>query len=422
VVPLTAPDAAAPTSFRPVPSPVAPAGRPDKAPGARPAPVPAASPAQPRFRHRVAGAARLRTRHFGLILSFFAVVLLPALVSAWYLFFVAEDQYASNLGFSVQREDGSSSVDLLGGLTQIAAASTPDPTILYKYIVSRDMIRAVEQRIDVERAFTRPGDPFYSLAADASIEERERHWERMVKVFLDSGSGLIEVRVRAYTPEDAKTIADAIRDESAKLLNQLSDTAKADATRFARSELETATRRLTAAKAAMTEFRVRTQIVDPATDFAGRMGLLNSLLAQQANALIERDILRASSTYADDPRFEQIERRIEVISKRIEAERARISTSDDGTVGYAELVSEYESLRLETEFAEHAYVTALANLDSAVATAQRNSRYLAVYMPPTLAETAEYPQRITLSLLVAGLLFVFWSILALSYYAVRDRQ
>ena len=172
----------------------------------------------------------------------------------------------------------------------------------------------------------------------------------------------------------------------------------------------------------MTAFRSRTQIVDPATDFAGRMSLLHSLLAQQANALIERDILRTSSGLAADPRLDQLDRRIEVISNRIETERARIAASDDGSQGYADLVAEYEGLRLESEFAERAYVAARAGLDAAIASAQRKSRYLAVYMPATLAETAQYPRRWTLSLLVAGLLFTGWSILALSYYAVRDRR
>lgn len=383
-------------------------------------PEPASPP--PRVTHRVAGAARFRARHYSLLLSFLAMVVLPALLTAGYLFLVAQDQYASRLGFSVQREDGPASIDLPAGLGQIAAAATPDPVILYKYIVSRDMIRAVESRIDVQRAFTRPGDPYFSMSPDAPVEQREKHWRDMVRVFLDTGSGLIEVEVRAYTPEDAKAIAEAIQEESASLLNKLSDTAKADATRFARDELETAAERLRKASAAITGFRARTQIVDPATDFAGRMSLLNSLLAQQANALIERDILRGSSGFADDPRFDQLDRRIEVISKRIETERARIAASDDGSKGYADLVAEYEGLRLENEFAERAYVAARAGLDAAIASAQRKSRYLAVYMPATLAETAQYPQRWTLSLLVAGLLFTGWSVLALSYYAIRDRR
>lgn len=358
-----------------------------------------------------------------MFLSFLAAVVLPVLAVASYLFFVAKDQYASSLGFSVQRENATASLDILGGLTKLAGSNTPDPVILYKYIVSRDMIRAVETQVDLDDAFYRAGDPWFSLPPGSSIEEREDHWRRMVQVFLDSGSGLVEIRVRTYSPETAQAITNAIRFESERLLNQLSEKANEDATRFARAELEEATDRLRTAQAAMTDFRARTQIVDPATDFAGRMGLLNSLLAQQAEALIERDLLRANSNSGGDPRMDQIERRIQVIGERIESERARISSADDGSgAGYAQLVSEYEGLRLEAEIAERSYVAALANLDNALDTAQRNSRYLAIYMPPTLAEKAEYPERAIWTGLIAVMFLLLWTIATLTFYAVRDRR
>src|SRR5690606_2652755 len=119
------------------------------------------------------------------------------------------------------------------------------------YISSRDMMLRVEEQIDLSRAFIRPGDPVYSLREGASVEEREAHWHSMVKVFMDSNSGLLEILVRAYTPEDSQTIAAVIRDESTRLLNQLSDAAREDATRYARSEMELAAKRQREAQAAL---------------------------------------------------------------------------------------------------------------------------------------------------------------------------
>lgn len=59
--------------------------------------------------------ARLQLRHQGLILSFLALVCLPVLVTALYLGFIAEDRYASTVGFTVRREDATSASSLLGG-------------------------------------------------------------------------------------------------------------------------------------------------------------------------------------------------------------------------------------------------------------------------------------------------------------------
>lgn len=389
----------------------------------RPAQKPPPEPPAADHGVRLARPVRRRPRHVLVILSFVVMVALPSLVSGIYLFFIARDQYSSDLGFSIQREDGSTAFDLFGGLAQIAGASTPDAMIIYKYITSRDMMLAVESKINVARAFTRPDDPWYSLSPGATLEERDDHWRRMVTVFLDSGSGLIELRARAYTAEDAQAITTAIRDESARLLNELSDQAREDATRFARAEYDLASTRFASAQAELTAFRTENQIVDPSSDLAGRSALLNSLVSEQAQALIDRDLLLSTGTPESDPRFQQIERRIDVIGKRIEAERARIAVSGDGLgTGYAELVAEYDKLNLEFQMATEAYSAAKAALAAAVAKAERTTRYLAVYMPPTLSQEALYPERVTWSLLILAFSFALWSISVLTVYAIRDRR
>ena len=88
----------------------------------------------------------------------------------------------------------------------------------------------------------------------------------------------------------------------------------------------------------------------------------------------------------------------------------------------ADIVGEYERLAVDREFAERAYITALSSYDAAQAEARRKSRYLAAYMEPTLAETAEYPRRATLSMLITLFVFLAWAIGALVIYSVKDRR
>jgi capsular polysaccharide transport system permease protein len=99
----------------------------------------------------------------------------------------------------------------------------------------------------------------------------------MVAVYNDTGTGLLDIEVQAFAPEDSRAIAQAIYEESQTLINRLSDIAQEDRTRHAREELDTAELRLTEARVAMTRFRNETQIVDPTTALQGQMGLLNAL-------------------------------------------------------------------------------------------------------------------------------------------------
>jgi capsular polysaccharide transport system permease protein len=364
----------------------------------------------------------MRRRHRAMVLLFLLWVVLPTALSAAYLYFVAADQYASRVGFSIRKEENSSAIELLGGITELSGNSSSDANFLYKYIGGREMMQAVDIKVGLKSIYARADDPVFGLSADATIEKMERYWNRMVKVFFDTGDGLIEVQVKAFAPADARKIAQTILDESSRMVNDLTDVAREDTIRYARDELDHSIDRLKNARQALTAFRNRTQIVDPGLDIAGRMGLLNQLQTELATSLIDLDMLQAN-TGARDPRIVQTQQRIDFIEDRIRSERAKVSDaeSDEG-VAYSKLLDEFESLRVDLEFAEKAYVSSLAAYDAAQAQAQKQTRYLAPYIAPTLAEEAEYPQRLLLIALIAGFLVLTWGIAALLFYSVRDRR
>ncbi len=372
-----------------------------------------------------AGPATLRSRHRMAIVCLVATVLLPTLAAIVYLYAFAVDQYASKVGFSVRKEESSSAVELLGGLSAISGSSSSDTDILYEYLQSQELVRMVDETLDLRALYSAPsGDPVFTFDTDGTIEDLVDYWRRMVSVGYDSGTGLIELQVLAFTPEDAKAIADLTFSLSSDLINELSQIARDDGTRYAREELEVAVERLKGAREALTEFRSRTQIVDPTADIQGQMGLVNTLQQQLADALIESDLLIANGIREGDPRSEQIGRRIEVIQGRILGERRKLGAGGTSPSGeeYATLFSEFERLSVDREFAETAYTAALSTLDVALADAQRKSRYLAAFIKPTLAERAEYPRRALLAALVALFSFMGWAIVMLVWYSVRDRR
>ncbi|SMY09246.1 sugar transporter [Flavimaricola marinus] len=375
----------------------------------------------------VAQPARVKRRHWGLLLAFLIMVAAPIAISAWYLYQRAEDQYASTLGFTVRSEDISSAADLLGGLGASLGGSSgggSDTDILYEFIRSQELVTLIDERLDLRGIYSRHAqtDPVFAFDPDGYIEDLTSYWRRVVRVSYDAGSGLMELRVLAFSPDEAKAIAEAIYDESSAMINELSAIARADATRYAGEDLELAVERLKQSREALTAFRVENQIVDLTADIQGQMGLLNTLQAQLAEAFIELDLI-STNARSDDPRVEQAERRIEVIQARIDEERLKFGAAPRGGDGesYADTIAEFERLSVDREFAEQAYVVALSSYDGARAEANRQSRYLAAYIQPTLAEKPEFPQRELLLALVALFSLLIWTILSLIYYALRDR-
>jgi len=372
----------------------------------------------------VAGRARPRFRHAMVLVWFVITVVAPTAGTAWYLWTRATDQYASTVAFSVRKEEAPSALELIGGISDLTGGGTSDSDVLYEYLGSQTLVAELDAEIDLRDAWSAPeNDPIFDYTTPGSIEDLVRHWHRMVTVNYDTGTGLIEVQVRSFDPVTSQRIAQAIYDHSTTMINRLNDTARADAIRYAKADLDSAEARLRQARLDLTAFRNRTQIVDPAADLQGQIGLLTNLQAQLAEALIEVDMLRQNSRETD-PRITQTELKISVIKNRMSEERRKLGIGGgaDTSDAFASLVGEYEGLIVEREFAEKSYQAARAAFDIAQGEARRQSRYLAAHIAPTLSEQAQYPQRATWLGVVVVFLFLFWAILSLVYYSLRDRR
>ena len=372
----------------------------------------------------VAAPARMKVRHYGVMLSFLFFVALPSAAVMWYLQERAADQYASFVGFSVHTEDTTAVTDVLGGAIDLGGGGSKDSDILYEYIQSQELVAQVDKALDLRKLFSKPeNDPIFTFEKDGTVEDLRDYWLRMVQIYYDTSTQLIELRVQAFSAEDAYLIAQEIFTQSSDMINRLSAIARKDTIGYAAEELEKAQAQLKKARQALTEFRNRTKIVDPTADVQGQMGLLNTLQTQLAQALIEQDLLAATAR-ANDPRLEQAARKIEVIRKRISAERETFGISGDGgnSEEFNALLSQFEALTVEREFAEKAWLAARSAYDGAIIEANRKSRYLAAYVGPTRAERAEYPERITFWVLTTVLLFLFWAIMTLVFYSARDRR
>ncbi len=374
---------------------------------------------------RSPGPMRYKKRHKGLVVGFLLLVLLPLSAVAAYLYLFATDQYASRVGFSVRSEEmASSEADFLGGLRALSSGSSKDSDVLYEFIGSQQIVELIDAELDLVSIFSKPEtDPFFAYDPNGTIEDLVEYWGRMVKTDYDSGTGLIEIRANAFTAEDAQAISRAIFVASSDLVNRLSAIAREDITRYSLEELNNSLDLLKTARQAMARFRNETKIVDPSADIAGQMGLLTSLQTQLSEALIELDVLRIT-TRENDPRIRDLERRIDVIQKRIEEERQRFGISSEDTDGdaFSSLLADYEALAIDLNFAEESYLLARAAYNTALAQSRRQSRYLAAYVEPTLAQRAEYPKRTLLLVLTGFSLILGWAILVLCFYSLRDRK
>lgn len=379
------------------------------------APAPLSFPAQAGHRP---GPARWRPGAGAL--SFLLVVVAPVVLSAWYLWAVAADQYVAHAGFSVRQDQTGARPDLAAALAGLSRASSTDTDILRAFIRSREMAARAEGRLAVSTLWAgAPRDRILAYRGTAR-EDLARYWRRMVQVSHDPGTGLIVLGVHAFAPGDALAIAEIILEESERLINTLSDAARAEAMALARTELEGAEARLRAARGALAAARAEARLLDPLAEAAARATLLAGLEAQLTEALVAADLLRAT-TRPTDPRLAREERRIAALRARIADERGRVAIPRAETEDYATLLARFERLELDRDVAEEAWRAALLAREAALAEARRQSRHLAVHERPALPERPEAPRRVQLLAMVALSTFLVWAVSALVWLSLRDR-
>ena len=328
--------------------------------------------------------ARARTP-WGLILTFLALVVAPTVLAAGYLWIWAADRYASTAAFSIRSNDATAPVEIFGAITQLGASSARmDGEILYGFIQSQQMLDAVRARLDLEGIYAKaPDDPVYAFAPGQTVEELLDHWDLMTDVSIDPSNGILTIETRAYSPDDARAIAQAVLDASAELVNTLTETAREDAVRHAAVELAEAEERLRAIRVRLRAFRDSEQEVDPTQNAAAALELVSALEQDRARAQVRLEQI-AGVLDADAPRVVALRRRIATLDARIAEERTRLGSGtspvEDGARPLSAIVGDYEELVVDREFAEQAYTLALATYEQAQAEARRQSRYLAVHI------------------------------------------
>ena len=366
--------------------------------------------------------ASIKKRHWGFLFTFFLIVLVPVAASIYYLQKIALDQYHSVAAFSIRSEEGGNPFEALSAFTDVSIASAPDSEILHDFVQSQHIVEKLDAKLDLRAMFSPgPEDFIFALNEDATIEDMVDYWRRMVSVWTDGGGAIVNLEVRAFSPEDATAIVSAIVEESTALVNELSQIAQEDAMRFATEDLGEAKERLREIRQKVRKFRSENRIINPEADAESQMGVISALQARLAEILVRRSRLL---DYAEegDVRAESLDREIRAIRLQIDAERQNVAGNDDSGRSLSTTIGDYEELLVDLKFSEDAYTVALAAAEKARAEARRQSRYAAVHIPPTMAEKSIYPRRWLLAFFVTVAALSVWAILALVYYNIRDRS
>ncbi len=185
-------------------------------------------------------------------------VVLPTLVVGLYLFGFASNQYVAEAQFAVRGNVEPMENISLGQYTSlIQKHNSQDSFIVRDYITSQTMVDALEKSIGLSKMFSRPEADFWTrFDPKDPIEDLTQYWRKHVDAHIDSISGVIRLSVRAFTPQDALTIAGEVVRRSEALINEISKRAQSDMVAQAETDAKTAQDRLRKAHLAFRAFAI----------------------------------------------------------------------------------------------------------------------------------------------------------------------
>jgi len=356
-----------------------------------------------------AWAARLRAiarRHA----LFLILVVAPTLAGLIYFFGFAADRYASEVKFVVRSPAASVSSEI-GALMQGSpiVRSSDDAYIVKSFIESRDAMRYLVDHAGLMEALERPeADMFWRyppLLLRANDDRLYRHYLRFVSVAYDRSAGVTTLKVQAFRPDDAQRLATALVARSESFINSLGQRSGEDAVESALAEVRTAEQRAHAALDAVTSFRNRMRMIDPSQATLAAFNTIASLslTTAETNATLNN----IEKEMPGGPQVAALKRKIEALSDQINVERAKLAGGSDSL---APQVAAYEELILNQTFAEQAFVSALATLESARVDARRQRVFIEPITTANLPDYPAYPYRLAWTAGILAISFMIWRV------------
>jgi capsular polysaccharide transport system permease protein len=332
---------------------------------------------------------------------FVLMIVIPNVTALVYFGLLASDQYVSEAKFTVS-SGLIPKMDGMGSVTGVPSAIIiQDTQVVTDYIHSRPMVEQLERLVGLRDHYSGKSIDWWArFRRDKPIEKFVRYWKDMASTSITLPSGIVTFEVRAFSPEDAKRIADTVIRLSENLINDLNNRMWRDTVQAAERDMQDAGKLLIKARLQMENVRNSEAVLEVGQTSKALSGLISGL---------EGDLLKAEQEYNTQlryvseqaPQMRVLKSRIVAIKQQLKNMQAQMTAENDvnailpasGDKALSEKMTKYSQAQLEEKIAEKRYALSAAAVETARMLSQRRFLYLHQAVAPALPEDAEYPKR-----------------------------
>ncbi|CAN0553233.1 unnamed protein product, partial [Ectocarpus sp. 12 AP-2014] len=261
-----------------------------------------------------------------------AVAIAAILIVSFYWFVWAEERYVSRATVVLESPEVASPEFSLSSLMGGSAGNTSDLLLLREHLLSVDMLRRLDEDLNIREHYTEHGDIFAKLRdRDAPIEDLHKYYLRRVAVELDEYAGVLNISVQGYTPEFAHQMTSLLLEAGENHMNAMGHRLADEQVRFLEQQMVRLDDRFKETRAALLEYQNEFGLVSPTDTVASINQVVATLEADLARFQAQRSALSSfQSTQSSELR--QVERNITALREQIIEQRDRIAQASGGSL------------------------------------------------------------------------------------------
>ncbi len=334
------------------------------------------------------------------------LLVIPNIASIVYFTCIASDQYQSEARFTVRSSTPSLGKNQLTQVTGLPPAQIVQNTLIVtNFIDSKDMVAALQSKVDFEKIYGNDSiDPIARLQKGASSEKMYDYWDGMVSVKVDANSGIITVKVRAFTAADAQNVLREVVAASEVVVNDVNNRIWRDVIATAQTNMDNAKEQLQKARDQLLAARNQTGVLSVEGSSTVLTTLISSVQKEGIDLQQKYDALLGTVS-ADAPQMRVLKREIDSKKKQLDQLNSQIAGQNKSAQNLADVSLDMSQRELEQSLAEQQFATSMKTLEQVKFVSKQQLLYLDAFLNPSLPDEAEYPRRaLWIGVILAGTL------------------
>ncbi|WKD27072.1 chain-length determining protein [Halomonas sp. KG2] len=349
-----------------------------------------------------------------------AVAFVAILLVSFYWFVWAEERYVSRATVVLESPQVATPEFSLSSLMSGGGGNTHDLLLLREHLLSVDMLRLLDEQLDIRQHYSEHGDIFAKLRdPNVPIEDLHKYYLRRVEVELDEYAGVLNIHVQGYTPEFAHDMAALLLEAGENHMNTMGHRLAEEQVRFLEQQMIRLEDRFRETRTELLEFQNEYGLVSPTSTVESINQVVATLEGDLARLQAQRNAL-ASFQSSQSAELRQVERSITALRDQIVEQRDRLAQATGNSLN--RVSAEYETLELQAQFAQETYSSALAALENTRLEAARQLKQVSVLQSPLFPEYPTEPNRLYNSSVFAIITIFLAFILSMIMMIVKDHR